>query len=149
MSDGLEAPEYRKRLNQYRETILELMKDELYRYERYNVEFAAMLVYSDAPLEEGNCCDAVRQSDRVHLVDTNLFLVVFDHVNAADGLKASQNYLYAYLNDNPHARVYAALVPIVQEETAIDMASRLFIVMEYALRKETANTVVDFDQMLI
>ena len=140
---------YREHFSHYRDTVLKSVATEIYRHRRYGVEFAAMLVYAEEPLDLEICAITIRQSDNIYALEENLFLVVFDHVDAAQSIKAAQNFLHDYRNKNPHTQLYTSVAPIEQEETAIDIASRLFIILEYALKKSLSNSVVDMEQMRI
>ena len=138
---------YREHFVYYRDKVLDHVENELYRHRRYGVEFAAMLLYGDEPLDLDVCATTIRQSDNIYALEENLFLVVFDHVDAADAIKAAQNFLHDYRNKHLQKTVYTSVAPIEQDETAIDIASRLFIVLEYALKKSLSNCVVDMSQM--
>lgn len=138
---------YRRDFTHYRDTILTHVENELYRHRRYGVEFAAMLIYADAPLDLELCATMIRQTDNIYALEDDLLLVVFDHVDAEASLKAAQNFLHAYRSRNIKKTLYTAVAPIEQEETAIDIASRLFIILEYALKRSLTNYVVDIGQM--
>lgn len=131
----------------YRDAILDLVDNELYRHRRYGVEFGTMLVFADEPLDLEMFATMIRQTDNIYALEQDLMLVVFDHVNAEDAIKAAQNVLHAYRSRNMHKTLYTAVAPIEQTETAIDIASRLFIILEYALKKSLSNCVVDIGQM--
>jgi hypothetical protein len=143
-----EFPEYRKNFNCLREKVLESLSDALYRYQRYEEEFGAMLLYSEEPLQTAVDEDSIRQTDHIYRLEENLWLIFFDHVAPEGSVKAAQNFLHAFLNKDVKQRVYVAVAPIEEEDdTAIDIASRLFIILEYALKNGMANSVTDLGQM--
>jgi hypothetical protein len=144
-----DLPEYRSNFTFYRDLVLEKVTNELYRYRRYSLEFGCMLIYAGEPLNLEICANMVRQTDSVYMLEENLMLVVFENVNSEQSLKAAQNFLHAYQNWYPKEKLYASVAPIEQEETAIDIGSRLFIILEYALKHAIVNDVVDIGQMRI
>jgi hypothetical protein len=136
-----------REFSHYRDAILGLVDDELYRHRRYGVEFGTMLIFADEPLDIDICASMVRQTDNIYALESDLVLVVFDHVDAEGTFKAAQNFLHAYRSRNMHKTLYTVVAPIEQNETAIDIASRLFIILEYALKKSLSNCIVDIGQM--
>ncbi|MDX1295001.1 MAG: hypothetical protein R3302_01965 [Sulfurimonadaceae bacterium] len=144
-----DLPQYRSNFIHYRDLVLEKVSNETYRYRRYSLEFGCMLIYASEPLDFEICANMVRQTDNVYMLEENLMLVVFENVNAEQALKAAQNVLHTYQNWYPKKKFYASVAPIEQEETAIDIASRLFIILEYAVKYSIINDVVDMGQMRI
>ncbi len=139
---------YRENFSRYRDTVLECLSDALYRYRRYEVEFGAMLLYAETPFKPENYRDLVRQTDRIHLLEEHFLLVTFDHAEPENAIKAAQNFLHAFLSRDLRQVVYAAAAPIEEgDETAIDIASRLFIILEHAIRHNHYNCIVDMGQM--
>lgn len=143
-----EFPGYRKHFNCYRDKVLECLSDALYRFQRYEEEFGAMLIYGESPLEQAAYEEIIRQTDHIYILEKNVWLVFFDHVATEGSIKAAQNFLHSFLSKDLRQQVYVAVAPIVEEdETAIDIASRLFTVLEYAVQNGLVNSVVDLGQM--
>jgi hypothetical protein len=147
-SDSEELPEYRKNFNHYREEVLECLSDAIYRYRRYEEEFGAMLLYGEEPLDSATYDEIIRQTDHIYILEKNFWLVFFDHVVPEGSVKAAQNFLHAFLSKDVKKRVFVAVAPIEEEDdTAIDIASRLFIILEYAVKHGLVNSVIDLGQM--
>lgn len=137
----------RKGYSEYKERILQLVEKKIYAYERYGIEFSSLLIYSDEPIELPSCKRKIRKSDQVFRLEENLYLVVYDVISPEDSMKAAQNLLLYYQQQHLKQDLCLAIAPAEQEDTAIDMASRLFIILEYALKESCTNSVVDITQM--
>ena len=138
----------RKTYPEYRDRILRLLENKIYSFKRYDVPFTSLLIYSHEPINLDVCSASIRQSDNIYTLEENLLLVVYDVVSQENSYKAAQNFLHQYHNShNLRQDLYLAIAPAEEENTAIDMASRLFIIMEYALKEGYSNTVVDINQM--
>jgi len=145
-----DLPRYREHFDHYRERVLELLGDEHYRYERYGVKFGTMLVYANEAIAFVETCRLLmRRTDKLHALEENVFLAVFEHVDSAGTLKAAQNLLHAYLNNHVQEVLYCGVASIEQNETATDIASRLFLIVEFALKRSLTNGIVDMNQMRI
>ena len=132
---------------EYKKKILELTETGLYTYERYGLEFAAVMIYSKEPINMDVCSAAIRQSDNLYALEENLFLVLFDMVDDESSLKAAQNFLHAYQQFDVRQELYVLVAPVHQDGTAIDIGSRLFILLEYALKEHLCNSIVDINLM--
>lgn len=139
--------EIRESFQEYKEKILELIEKKIYSFERYGIEFSTLLIYSDSPIDKKICNTYIRQSDTVYMLEENFVLVVYDVIDPENSIKAAQNFLHKYQNYKLKQTMYLAVATAEQEETAIDMASRLFIILEYAIRENLANSVIDINQM--
>ena len=142
-----DASELRDDYMKYKDQILKLVKNQLYNYERYGHEFSTLLIYSDKPIDLDICSANVRQSDSVYRLEDNLCLVVYDQATPESSMKAAQNFLLQYQRFTLKQDLCVAFAPAEQTDTAIDIASRLFIILEYALRESCTNSVVDIGQM--
>lgn len=131
----------------YKEKILELTRQKLYAYERYGLEFAAVMIYSADPIDMEICSASIRQSDNIYSLEENLLLVVFDMVDEESALKAAQNFLHAYHQLDIRQELYTLVAHVHQDGTSIDMGSRLFILLEYALKERLRNSVIDINLM--
>ena len=132
---------------EYRDKILEITNAKTYAYGRYGLEFAAVMIYSETPIDIDVCSAGIRQSDNIYSLEENLFVVVFDMVNSESSLKAAQNFLHAYQQFDVRQELYVLVAPAHQDGTAIDIGSRLFILLEYALKEHLFNTIIDIEQM--
>ena len=133
---------------EYRKIILEKIENKIYSYRRYDVPFTSLLIYSKDRINLDVCGTYIRQSDNIFTLEENLLLVVYDVITPENSYKAAQNFTYQYHNQhNLSQDLYMAIAPAEEENTAIDMASRLFIIMEYALKEGYSNQVVDINQM--
>ncbi|MEA3372371.1 MAG: hypothetical protein U9Q62_01650 [Campylobacterota bacterium] len=133
---------------EYRDHILEQIENKVYSYRRYDVPFTSLLIYSNDPIDLNVCTAHIRQSDNIYMLEKNLMLVVYDVISQENSYKAAQNFMHQYQNHhNLRQDLYVAIAPAEEENTAIDMASRLFIIMEYALKEGCKNSVVDMAQM--
>lgn len=140
--------EYHKRFYEIQETILSVLHERLYRYKRYDQEFTALMIYADKhTLQLHDFSQHLRQSDSSHQIRQNLLLVVFDMTDESTGLKAAQNFQYSYMQQNMHNELFYAMAPIREKDTAIDIASRLLIIMDFALSEGMNNTIVDLESM--
>ncbi len=138
----------RKSYPEYRNSILEKIEDKIYSYKRYDIPFTSLLIYSEDPINLDVCSINLRQSDNIYTLEENLLLVIYDVITPEDSYKAAQNFMHQYHNHHDlRQKLYLAIAPAEEEHTAIDMASRLFIIMEYALKEECSNSVVDITQM--
>lgn len=139
---------YREQFDSLKEKILDLLIEHTYRFERYDQEYSAMLVYSDtAKLCAEECGKYVRKSDHVYRLYDNMILVMFDMTNAESSFKAAQNFQFEFMKRDLHQDLYFSLAPIHQVDTAIDIGSRLLILMDYAISEGLVNIIIDMDTM--
>lgn len=133
----------------YKEVIFSHVKNKIYAYERYGIEFSALLIYSDEPIEISICRDKIRQSDKIYKVEENLHLVVYDVIDPENTMKAAQHLLLHYQKYYLKQDVCIALAAAAKDDTASDMSSRLFTILEYALKTSCSNSVIDSTQIRI
>jgi hypothetical protein len=140
--------EYRAQFETFKEQILKELDAFIYRYERYGQEFSALLVYAEnTQIDIEVCHNSVRKSDRVFVLSENLILVAFDMASEATALKAAQNFQYNFMQHDVRQELFLALAPIDQADTAIDIASRLLIILDYALNENIPDIIVELDTM--
>ncbi len=133
--------------SRYKEVILSHVKNKIYAYERYGIEFSALLIYSDEPIEISICRDKIRQSDQIYKIEENLHLVVYDVIDPVNAMKAAQHLLFHYHKYYLRQDVCIALATAGKDDTASDIASRLFTILEYALKRSCSNSVHDITQI--
>ena len=131
-------------LGQYHEDIFKYLNEFIYRYKRHEIEFSALLIYSNnqhldlEPIEKN-----IRTSDKIFKLNDNIFLTVFDVVDYLGGLKASQKIEYTYKESYPHCKIFYAYATIHEKESPYDIVTRLFMALDYAVNESLPNLVVD------
>lgn len=131
----------------YKEMIFGHVENKIYAYERYGIEFSSLLIYSDRAITQDVCRDKIRKSDQIHRLEENLYLVIYDVITPENSFTAAQHLLHHYQTYYLRQEVSIALATAGQDDTAIDMASRLIIILEYALKESHTNMVFDITQM--
>jgi len=131
----------------YKAMILKFVENKIYAYERYGIEFSSLLLYSDRSITQDVCRDKIRKSDQIHQLEENLYLVIYDVISPENSFTAAQHLLHHYQKYYLRQEISIALATAGQDDTAIDMASRLILILEHALKESITNTVYDITQM--
>ena len=140
--------EYREKFEQLKTTILELLAKHRYRFERYGQEFSALLVYTKVQrFDMEKCRGLIRLSDELFEMGDNMMLVVFEQTDEVSGFKAAENFRYAYERLDLNRELFCAFAPIREKDTAIDIASRLLVILDYALSDPMPNAVLDLEHI--
>ena len=121
----------------------ELCAEFFYRYERYSANFTMAMLYSYDPLDASTFLKAIRESDKLLQLNKNLFCLVFDMTNQENGLKACENLLAVYEAEHFAQKIYASLVNAEEFSTKEAMESRLFALLNYAIKGNSYNQITD------
>lgn len=138
--------EYRERFSQLKVQILELLAKHRYRFERYAQEFSVLLIYThEHRFDVPRCRSLIRFSDDLFEIGENMMLVVFEHTGEVSGSKAAHNFRYAYEKHAAQQELFYAFAPMKEKDTAIDIASRLLMILDYALNDPVPNAVLELE----
>lgn len=131
----------------YKDRIIEITKKKIYAYDRYGIEFSALMIYSDEPIEIDVCKINTRQSDHIFALEENLYVVIYDVIKPENAIKAAQNILHAYHQNNVKQDLFVVIAQAEEDSTAYELVNCLFTMLEYAVKENHPNTVIDAQQM--
>ena len=143
----IEYLDIKDKFSDYKEKILEITKNKMYAYDRYDIEFSSLMIYSSDPIDLDICSSHIRQSDNIFSLEKNLYVVIYDVVKPEDAIKAAQNILHAYHHHNVKQELYLVVANAQQGSSANDMVNCLFAMLEYAVKESSYNTVIDMQQI--
>lgn len=144
----VEFAQIKKSFPEHKVKIFESIKRELYLHDRYGTEFSAMMIYSDEPINLEVCHSHIRESDSVVALEENFVLIIYDIIDIEKCNKAAQNLLLAYQRFNIKQSLYMAVAPAQQLNASTDIGTRLFLILEYAVKESLVNRVVDLEEMI-
>jgi hypothetical protein len=133
---------------EFKVKILEAIKRELYLHDRYGTDFSTLMIYSDEPINVEVCRSHVRESDSVVALEENFVLIIYDIIDIEKCNKAAQNLLLTYQRYDLQQPLYMAVAPAHQENSSTDIGTRLFLILEYAVKESLVNRVVDMEEIL-
>ena len=136
------------RFPELKRKILELIDEKTYLFERYSINFAGVLIYSEDVLDPDFYQSHIRKSDRIAVLSENMLFIIYDVVDTQESMKAAQNLLYYHQEHFRDQSLYIVISPARQGETLMDMGSSLLILMNFVIEEQIHDTVTDMTDML-
>jgi len=142
---GIES--LRKMFLSHKEMMENVIKQDLYRYQRYHVPFSVAVFYSkDGVLEMIE--RFIRQTDSVVVLDEHAVCIIYGNVGYEEAFKASQNILHDISNEYPRAKVSGGLTSVSGSDIPNDLLQRAFRNLGHAIENSQSSveddTVIDF-----
>jgi len=128
--------------NEYKQAS-ELCDEFFYRYLRYQVNFSMALFYSTDALDAEVFKSNLRRSDKFLPLQYNLFCTVFDMTTQEEGLKASENILYAHEAKHFSKQLFISFASTQEYPTQSDLKSHLFSFLNFAIKEDRTNQIID------
>ena len=143
----IEYSRIKDKFHVYKDQIIEITKKKIYAYDRYGIEFSALMIYSHDPIEIDVCKINPRQSDHLFSLEENLYVVIYDVIKPENAIKAAQNILHAYHQHNVKQELFVVIAQAEEDSTAYELVNCLFTMLEYAVKENHPNTVIDANQL--
>ena len=128
--------------NKHMDEIMKAMSDCQSRFIRYGDVFTAALFFSEGPISQQDALHRIRASDYIHILDKNLFLIIFKETPIEGGIVASEKLLSIFLQEKNQI-IYVAAVECEKGKEGKLLILQLFSILEFAIEHNHSNIVLD------
>jgi len=133
--EALFTTEYKK--------VSDLCDEHFYRFLRYKANFSMALFYSTDSLDLELFKNNLRQTDKLLQLQHNLCCIVLDMTTQEEGLKASENLLYAHEAKHFSNQLFVAFASTQEYPVQNDLKSHLFSFLNFAIKENCNNQIID------
>ena len=127
----------------YVEQILEAIQNEIYQYERYEVNFSLAIGATCSKVDMEGFAKLIRETDKFIILDEHICCVVFPFTDAGGGIKAASNLLSKFEMQFFSEKVYIGIVNAKDCETPAKQTEALFQILKYAIENGMQNMPLD------
>lgn len=118
-----------------------------YRFERYNLDYSIAIGFiKGIDIDLNNFQNHIRNTDRLVSLSPNMYAVIFDCADEADGIKATNNLLTKFQQQYFAFPLYAGVVTSSNYKNAKQMIHCLFELLDYGVTNNIDNHVLDISQ---
>jgi len=122
--------------------MVKMMEDYQDRFTRCGGVFTAALFYSSDPISQDSVKRSIRSSDHIHILEENLFLVIFEETPVEGGIVASEKLLSLLLHEKKQL-IYVAVSESEKGKEGTLLIYQLFNILEFAIKHQHGNEVLD------
>lgn len=136
--------------HKYHDEILNNIKDNLYRKNRYHFDFALAIAVCDTNISMHKFQSSIRDTDKFIRLEDNLCTVVLDGISSSSAIKASTNLQAKFESEYFREKLYISVIDSSenhQDTNGYKMINSLLDVLEYSISNNISNEVVDYYQM--
>lgn len=130
------------------EKLLHKISEYDYRFIRYKANYSVAVFFTPEGIDLKPLGTYIRATDRFAPLDENFYVVVFDGANDDKGLKAANNLLTYFQHAHFGRSLFAGIVTADHSKNAPQMIAQLFDLLDYALRHNMDNHIVDDSQIM-
>lgn len=130
------------------EKLLEEIGDFDYRCTRYKVNYSIALACTKEPIDLTPLCIYIRKSDRYIPLGENIHAVVFDCTDSEKGIKAANKLLTYFQHTYFSKSAFSSIITASDCGNPVQTVSQLFDLLDYALRHNMDNHVIDKSQVM-
>ncbi|NPA65359.1 MAG: hypothetical protein GXO11_00610 [Epsilonproteobacteria bacterium] len=123
----------------YRQKLLQAMKEYSYRFKRYDVDYTVALYALSTPVDISFVENKIRKSDKAVLLDDGLIAILFDFVDAEGGLKASENILTELEPKMFGKKIFVSIVNSKDAQTKEEHIRKLFDLLRYEIKNDMTD----------
>ena len=127
----------------YAEKILKSIKDDIYEYERYKVNFSLAIGATGTEVDIEGFAALIRETDKFIILSDHLCCMVFPFTDAAEGVKAASNLLSTFEIQFFSAKIYIAVVNAQECSSPGGQVERLFDILKYSIENAMENIPLD------
>ncbi|MEN8304515.1 MAG: hypothetical protein ABFQ64_10640, partial [Campylobacterota bacterium] len=136
--------------HKYHNIILDSIKDNLYRKERYQLDFALAIATCDADICMHDFANKIRSTDKFIVLEDHISCVLLDGISADTAIKATSNLQTIFQGQHFGEKLFISLVSSTDNNYDNDgykMINSLLDVLEYSIFNNMDHEIVDYNQM--
>ena len=135
--------------HKYHKMILDELKDNLYRKERYQLDFALAIAICDTDISMCDFAHDIRQTDKFIVLEDHLCSVMFDVISTDTAIKATSNLQTKFQSRHFGKKLFISIVTSsdYNYDDGYKMINSLFDMLEYSVYNEMNHEVIDSYQM--
>lgn len=125
------------------------IEDYEYRYTRYQVDYTISLICTPEPLDMAPLLSKyIRETDHSIILQDRLYAIIFDSANENKGTKAANKLLTYFQQLYFSQSIFASIVTASNFNNPPQMISKLFDLLDYALKHDMDNHLIDPSQIM-
>jgi len=133
----------RETLLSHKEIIEEVIQNDAYRFQRYDIPFSIAIFHADNSEALDSLDTLVRQTDKTVRIDKNFSCVIFGCVGHEDAFKASENLLHGIARHFPKVKLSAGLTSVTHMDDSKDMLYRAMNNLNFAMHEKMSSVEDD------
>lgn len=133
----------------FQEQLQAEIKEYHYRFTRYHVNYAIVLLYiSEENCDLSICGKHLRETDKILFFQPNFCAILLDQTNEEQGIKAANIILSRIQNIFFTKHLYMAVIAASNDRSQFQMVHDLFDLISYALNHKMENLVLESSQVI-
>lgn len=131
-----------------KEKLTQAIKDFSYRFKRYEVNYSVAIGHTPEDVDLSKISQYIRETDRFIILNHNTCAVILDCSDDIRGIKAANNLLTHFQGTFFSTPLYFSIVTASNYDTEHKMTHELFYLLEYAIKHNMNNILVEHSQVM-